>query len=75
MGIYTITLGNLTGFRHTLNNGCIGKKIYPSFKHARFTIDVLKRNNAHRPDMGRLDPYECRKCGRIHIGHTPVRAR
>lgn len=68
-----ITMGNLSGFRRTLGR-CIGKKIYPSEKHAWFTINTLTRNNAHCPELGRLEPYRCDK-GHIHIGHTRKQGR
>jgi hypothetical protein len=66
---FRISIGNLSGFRHSLG-ACIGKKIYPSTEIAERSIKQLTDNNAHRPFLGRLEPYECRKCGRIHIGHV-----
>lgn len=65
-----ITMGNLSGFRRKLHSSCIGKKVYPSHKHAAHTIETLKRNNAARTDLGQLESYDCKICGKIHIGHA-----
>ena len=54
------------------HNGCRGKRGWPSRRHARGILRVMRKNGSLRPGST-LEPYHCHDCGRWHIGNNKRR--
>lgn len=48
---------------------CDKKTQFHSKKHAKQTIQKVRRAATHEPKAGRLVAYLCPYCGFYHIGH------
>lgn len=53
--------------------GLCRKRRYSTPGAAEAAMRSLIRRELHRPELGTLNVYQCRRCLAWHVGHTDVR--